>query len=350
MNMRSQSLAGMEHHVRASMGRKTIKDVFYHFEVTANRIKSWHNRLGTVSLVLLVMVLEFMLVRLIAVRFGFLDVIRPFTSFAVLVGFIPGLCAALICIFHVRERWILARFKAERIRHWKFQQLLDGPYIESLQTELIDSDPVFEAKWQRLMNELNAGKGGMRDYVRNLPFSSPFIHRHHAYHPYASEKIFRSASAVYEQFRLAVQLNWFNQESERYQKSDRRTESLAGALLLLSIFAAFVEGSLHFVPTLSNNVFVDSGLAAFGVSMALLSAGIRVYRSASGVSESAERYQRLASQLHWYRDNFARILDKNFNDPSSQEELFNVMVGVERLCHGELVEFIRVAEKSDYFF
>jgi hypothetical protein len=349
MDMGSQSLRVMESHVCAAMQRKKIKNAFYHFEAEANRIKRWHNILGTFGLVLLVVVLEFTLAKLLAIRFDLSGMLKPFIGIVVMLGTIPGACAALIYVFRLRERWLLARFKAERIRHWKFQQLLDGPHIESLQTERIDADHVWNVKWQKLIDELNAGKGRMHDYVRNLPFSSPFVH-HHPFHPYTSETIFINAASVYEQFRLNVQLNWFNQESEQYQQSDRRTETIAETLLLLSVGAAFLEGALHFLPILSHNRYIAPGLSFLAVSMAVASAGVRVYRSASGISESAERYRRLASQLHWYRETFSRILDKETHDSSSQEELFEVMVEIERLCHGELVEFIRVAAKSDYFF
>ncbi len=346
MNMRPQSLVGMEEHVRAAMSSEKIKSTFYHFEVNANRTKRWHNILGACSLSLLILVLEFALVKVVSPRFGIVDFLEPLNVWAVILGIIPGVCGGILHLCKVREHWVLARFKAERIRHWKFQQLLDGPYLESLTS---DSD-AFGPRWQRLMDELDAGKGRMHDYVRNLPFVSAFVHHHNIYRPFASTAIFRSAAAVYQQFRLEVQLGWFNQESERYQQADRRTENLAGTLLVLSILSAFLEGILHFFPRFSVSLYVDPGLSVAGIGMALLSAGVRVYRSASGISESAERYQRLTAQLNWHRDNYTRILDKDEHDSTSQEELYKVMVDIERLCHGELVEFVRVSEKSDYFF
>ena len=128
---------------------------------------------------------------------------------------------------------------------------------------------------------------------------------------------------------------------------DKRTESAAGTLLFLGVLAAFAEGILHFT-TLAEKPLVEPGLIALGIGLTLLSAGVRVYRSASGVSENAERYQRLTAQLGWHASDFAKLLSERRSDGPTQAKLLDIVLDVERLCHGEMVEFMRMVEKSDY--
>lgn len=343
MDMSSAELDRMDPRVAAAMGRPEIKQAFDHFEWKANRAKRWHNYVGTLSLILLIVALEFSLLKLS--NFQNLETtLKPYMTFVVIVGMVPFVCAFLLHAFKTHEHWVLARFKAERIRHWKFQQLIDGCYVESL-TNAAHPDNGFEEHWQALVDDLKFGTTQMRDYVSNRHFSSPFTHR-----PYVNTQTFRNAALVYQRSRLLLQLHWFNQESERYKKADQWTKNVAGILLMLSVISAFVEGLLWFVPLGKPDSWIEPTLAAAGIGMALLSVGIRVYRSASGISESAERYQRLSAQLLWFRGNYEMILAQETLDQTIQKQLFKIVEDVERLCHGELVEFIRVSEKSDYLF
>ena len=103
-------------------------------------------------------------------------------------------------------------------------------------------DPAFERRWQKFVDDLELGVTQMQDYVTRQPFASPFVHQSLDEHIYRDEKAFRSAAEVYRQFRLMVQVRWFEQECERYGRADRRTEHAAWLLLMLSAGAAFGRG------------------------------------------------------------------------------------------------------------
>ena len=377
MNMRPESLELMDTRVRAAMGNATIKAAFCECENIANRAKYWHELGGRLSLFLLIVVLEVALLRLAAGSYAIGQWIKPVTIVAVLLGIIPFACTLILRLFGVHERWVEARFKAERIRHWKFQQLLDGRYMEALQpapqplavngeeitkhsSVNLDTqdgakpepiDEGFERRWDTLVTDMNLGLTGMKQFVKTRPFTSPLGHQSTP-HIYQDEKVFRSAASVYRQFRVMVQVRWFDENSEKYGKRDARTGTTARLLLFLSAFTALAEGVLHVLVHFHSvdweSPYLDPGLAVAGIAMVVLSAGIRVYRSASGISENAERYKRLSMNIDWYTQDFDSSIERDVIDTDCQHHVLRLMEKIEHLCHGELTEFIRVAEKSDY--
>ena len=112
MNMRPESFALMDARVRTAMNRARIKDAFYHFEGIANRTKRWHERGGKLVLFVLVVVLEFALLKLVGDRFGIGSWLEGLNAAAVLLGIVPFAVALALHFGKVHERWVEARFKA----------------------------------------------------------------------------------------------------------------------------------------------------------------------------------------------------------------------------------------------
>lgn len=350
MDLEDDVLAGMQAHVRAAMSKSAIKRAFDLFEKRANRYKRWHNWVGLFSLCLLIVALEVAVLRLVGEHFDFEKALEPFVPVVVIVGSIPFLCAAGLRCFKVHERWVLSRYRAERIRHWKFHQLLDGTYIQKLKLAQDDKDAAFAAQWDDLRPDLKASADEMDAYVGGTPFDSMFLHDSSEDHSYSEPEVFRSAAKTYFNARLRFQRKWFVRESKRYQKRDGWTKRVAGWLLSLSVITAFGEGLLHFLAPATAASYYGLGIAAVSVALALLSAGFRVYRSASGLSENAERYQRVSEHIRWYEGRYLQHLRKAVHDPATQTEIMEIMEAIERLCHGELAEFVRVSKKSEYLF
>lgn len=351
MHISQSFLDNLSSPVKLAMGDHLIGNKFDEFENEANPTKLWHNRIGTFSLTFLMVALTFALIKLAVFQLYPQLTHSPAFWFKWLDGFmviLVGIAPAALFLFSRRKGyladWAISRFKAEMIRHWKFQQLLDGQYVEGLVGSVITVDYP-NSPWQGLLRDFDGGEGYMDAYVYEKHFEPSFHPKH-----YAHQNVFDHAMLSYQEYRLKLQFNWFKQEGKRYEWLDGQTELAAKVLLLGGVCFAGLEGALHLV-----NYFLPVWefetlsviLAALGIGVTVWSAGVRVYRSASGISESAERYKRLSSHLSWNSHVFAEQMQQPFSS-AKQNKVFGYIMDIERLCHSELVEFIRVTEKSDY--
>ncbi len=322
--------------VSFALGSEAVKRKWAQFEKVANTRKKWHNRLGTTALLMLVFSLLYAVFELVTAALRQEMVIsEPVENGLLAIGMAPILIAIALSVLGVRQKWMLARYKSERIRHWQFHQLLNGPYVESLTT----AESAFEAAWQDLLHDLDRGHPGMEAFIEHGTF-------HPALPPAAfqDEVVFRQAWKAYYDLRLTLQTDWFTQEKIRYEAADSRSESAARALVVTGAALTFFEAGLHFSGLGASHPEAAVWIPAGAIALLLLSAGVRVYRSASGISESAERYKTIQTRLLHFQEH----LNPNAPHSLSPEEVQDAMVEVERLCHAELVEFLRVSQKSDY--
>jgi len=336
------ALRAMQEAVRRALERQEIAAAFECFEAEANRAKKLHNSLGLTALVLLIATLLLATFRLMAPRLG-LTLPQELETFGLIAGPIPLLIFLWLRLGRVHERWLLSRYKAERIRHWKFHQLLRGSYIEGRQSSapgnVIVQTDTFEQRWADLMEDISQGTGSMENFLRNEDFCLAF-----PVQVYNDQTVAGSALDAYRRYRLNVQINWFTQEEVKYTAADRKTGGAAYSLLLGGAILTFLDPILHLLLHGSGRSVTNVWLLGIGVALTLLSAGVRVYRSASGISENAERYQNVRVQLVQLRRDLERLEQQN----GTQEDRLKVLTEVERVLHTELVEFLRVAKKSDY--
>lgn len=326
--------------VSVALGNTSVKAKWGQFERAANKSKTWHNLLGTTALLLLIFSLLYAVLELVMAGLRQEMVVpEPLENLLLGIGMAPVLIAILLSALGVRKTWVLARYKAERIRHWQFHQLLSGPYLESLVGGPGSSTSQFDAVWRDLMDELNRGHSGLEIFIEHgmfrpaLPLAA-----------FADDALFRQAVRAYYDLRLKLQIDWFTQEKVRYEAADSRSEAAARALLVSGAALTFLEAGVHFTGQGAMHPALALWIPAGAIMLLLLSAGVRVYRSASGISESAERYKTMQMRLL----HFGEILDPQAVHPPPQAEALEAMLDVERLCHAELVEFLRVSRKSDY--
>lgn len=350
MHMDPAFLDTLEADVRAAMDDPNVALAFDAFEAAANPAKRWHNRLGLTNLILLILTLEFALCKLALPAYKLADPRYRWEVPAWLDGVIASAGLLLVFLYllslvsGLRRRWVLERFKAERIRHWKFQRLLDGKYVEAFTAADPSPHGAPTKEWITFLASLR-GEGNLRGYVDHRSFTVP------AKRPYQRQATFDDAVRTYQEFRLGLQTDWFNEATTKYEEQDRWTELLAKILLTLGMVAAGTEAwrySLRHLFRWQGITTWDVLLPAAGICVLMLSTAVRVWRSASGISESAERYRLISVQLGKYVEEFEKEQGEPFN-AAKQARVFRHMEEVERICHGELIEFIRSARKSDYF-
>ncbi len=222
-------LLGME--VRTAAGDPTIEGAFDRFEAKAVRAKRLHDRLGMWSLIFLMVALESALFRIAAPGLAPGWVVQ----LMLLTGLLPIGAGVLAHVWKVHDQWILARCKAERVRHWKFQQLMEGAYVQALPQS-------FDAAWLALMEDLDGGWARRSTFLEESAPPPLFVVQ-----GYTDRAVFLDAMGIYKVYRLELQRNWFTQEKDRYIAIDDRSEALAKNLLVAGALMAFGEPVLHWM-------------------------------------------------------------------------------------------------------
>jgi hypothetical protein len=138
---------------------------------------------------------------------------------------------------------------------------------------------------------------------------------------------------------LNYQAKYFSFKKERLHILDTWTDGIAKSLLLLAGILALGEVLLLLLHAdhESNPSWV---IGASALSAALISAGMRVARSARAISEETERYM-----SKWV---LLKILAERFRGEQDPAKRLECMIETERVGVEELREFILTLKKSDY--
>ena len=122
-----------------------MDEEFNHHEAVANRSKWLFNAVGLSSLVFIVVVLLITTWRFFLSKVGVHPPVYLLWGGAVLGCASFAMLLASHFIFRFQDKWLYSRFVVERLRQWRFQQLLDGDLIA-----LSQSDP---AAFERELTE-----------------------------------------------------------------------------------------------------------------------------------------------------------------------------------------------------
>jgi hypothetical protein len=320
--------------LRPLLDNSAINTQFESSDARANRSKLWFTVFGFSSLVLMLLML------LIVVWQPFLvglEVNVPsWLRWAGAGAGILSLAISFIChfIFRFQEKWLRNRYITERLRQWKFQQLLDGELIS-----LSVSNPkAFEmdvaSRWAKAKFDFIEKPGTMNDFVDAENFSlfvKPSVWR--------DKDLTKQVITAYEVLRLDYEAKYFSFKRHNLETLDVWTGGIAKLTFLIAGVLALSEIVLGLVNGHDNeSLFGFFGVAA--VSLALLSVAVRIFRSARAISEEAERYT-----SKWVR---LKTLAERFRTETQSAKQMEVMIETERVCVEELREFIRTFKKSDY--
>jgi hypothetical protein len=145
---------------------------------------------------------------------------------------------------------------------------------------------------------------------------------------------------AYQHFRLDYQAAYFSFKLERLRTIDVWTTSIAKFSLMLAGLLALGEVILLLGDAGRRESNLSWLVGALALSAALISAAIRVVRSAKAISEETETYASKWISL--------KILADSFQSLTSHNKKLECMIETERICVDELRAFIRTFSKSDY--
>jgi len=321
---------------------KTIK---YFKDADAKAIikKSIFVRLGTISLILVALVLTLLSWRL---SLALLSISFPF--WLELSSGVIGLIALFIQLYlfltDAHQNWLYSRYIAEKTRLWRFQILLDGEFVSKFLQSPASYQAELEKRWIVFKEQFNHGLGGMNEFIEYQPLELMIKPT-----SYTESKFLAQIKEIYLMLRIDVQSTHFGDQYARLSVVDSLTDSWAKVLLGTSgILAVFEACLLTFqaAGTFDSENFgfkiLTAVMAGLSLTFAIVSAAIRVYRSASAIAEDRERYRSKQNHLKRIKDFFKEETDSS--------KILDLMTETEHACNEELQEFLISLRRSDYFF
>jgi hypothetical protein len=251
-----------------------------------------------------------------------------------------GLVAQSFVFFSsAKQRWLLHRFAAERIRCLKFQAfavLGESPDRQRLEANVA---AFTREKLARLDQELLAGEAAITQFAPSvtLDYASPARGRSNA-------QLVAEGRKAYDDLRLAIQAQHFELMSRHHLEREHIPAMLAEF--------SFAGGAIAAVAQIAWTVF---GQNDFGLSHAraeawfdfvplalfVLSAFCAVWRRATGHAVDAERYATYLRQIDRVRQQ-AQAEDHG--------DFPAMVLRMETIVLHELGDFCRAAKFSDYLF
>lgn len=304
-------------------------------DAIAKRSKVMFNALGLSSLIFIILVLLIATWRFFLHRVG---VVPPvyLLWISTALGFLSfAMSLSSHFIFGFQHKWFHNRFITERFRQWKFQQLLDGEFVALSLTDPAEFERELSARWVTGKFDILAKPGTVNDFLNSEDFEL-FVKPSVCPDNHVAQQIL----AAYRDLRLDYQAKFFSLKRETLRSLDVWTNSIAKVSLLIAGSLALGEVILLLLHDVNEESTLGWLLGASALSAALISAAIRVVRSAKAISEETERY---ASK--WV---LLKILAERFRRETDPTKRLECMIETERVCVEELREFIRTFHKSDY--
>jgi hypothetical protein len=318
----------------------TISAAFAGFEKMALRWKGIYLFFGRLSLIAVLLAM---------VSFDYQITLKsvygapPFFSVIAAIFAATGLFSqALLSLTRAKDRWLAARFAAERLRCFKFQLftvLEEAPEAHTLAA--IIKQRTCEGL-AALEQELMGGRAAILEFSPFDVLSPPKKKPAHG-----SSKLLEDAAAIYDMLRFSVESQHFE---DRFRDHDRETKFpsllsefsfMAGALLAgIGILTALLPvgwrlsqiltapGVMPWVNFLTWMLFV-------------LSAVVAIHERGSANQQNAERYVTYGREIRRIRANAMSHMPASF---------YEAVREMEHLMLREIQDFCRDVKHSNYIF
>jgi len=312
-----------------------LLETFNRYNHTANRKQRVFRWTGTVSLWLGGASLIGITLELLLAAFGL--VVPRHVAVLVVLEF----CAASSILFSLgpwlgqtRTQWLAARFMTERIRQWHFQILLDGSLVSSAHKAGSEFESERDKRWAQFMTVAPNLEGAMRSFI-----DAESIDIHHPVMHFSDRATAEQSFRAYEDLRFQKQLSFFRLKREYFATRDDWSEAIARWLILSSLI--LVAGQLVVVISRhSADTPTSYSMFAAAIVLVILSAIIRVYRSALALSSQRDRYD-----AKWVR---LVALRTAYDRTTAVDKKLELMREVEAMEVEELREFLRQLRRASY--
>lgn len=232
---------------------------------------------------------------------------------------------------YLKEQWLLARYRAERLRLLKFKFLLEP------------------AMWSADDAAIKLCRGDLCDQVQEISNSRfpaleswiaegtvPYVLKAPA--PGLSAEVLEELVAYYRRKRLNFQADYLAGATTRAFKKDSRTRLVPPVLFFGSV--AFVLA--HFGVEVSHGLEVWARLLILmAAALPALGAGFRIYRSANEFARNASRFEA--------NHNALRILSERLRHAKDSMSAFREMGFCEQVLEADHREWQRLMVEAEWF-
>ena len=240
-----------------------------------------------------------------------------------------------------RTQWLTARFMTERMRQWHFQMLLDGALVSKAKSAPIVFEEERAKRWAQFMLQAPGAQGGMNSFV-----DAETLDLYHPVEPYSNSATTNEVMRAYVDLRFQKQLSYFDLKREEFKLRDEWSEALARWMIFIALLLTAGQFCLtvvsHWTGSLDTGSLgpVRQSMFAAAILLVVLSAIIRVFRSAMMLAPQRERYE-----TKWVRLIGLRAA---FDAAATVEKKLEVMREVEIVEIEELREFLRQMRRTSY--
>jgi hypothetical protein len=237
-----------------------------------------------------------------------------------------------------RTQWLAARFMTEQIRQWHFQMLLDGNLVSKAYAAPVEFQAERAKRWARFMAVAPNVEGAMNSFV-DADSSDLYHPIEPCRDPAAAEELLRA----YVDLRFNKQMAYFKFKREYFAMRDDVSEAFARWMIFSALL---VTGGQLILAILRVTHDVDAlhraseTMFSAAIVLVILSAIIRVYRSAIALSPQRERYD-----AKWVR---LVALRSAYDAAPTVENKLCFMKDLEIVEGEELREFLRQMRRASY--
>jgi hypothetical protein len=319
---------------------RPVSGAFAAHENAAIRWKRLYTILGRAALVCILLVMMFFDYSVTLGRlYPSMEIVRVIMA---LVAGLGLLCQLVLIFGRVKDRWLIERFAAERLRCFKFQAFAMAA-VSRDEGELAANVAAFtNERLARLEQELLGGRSALDEFApsehaiglqrRELCGSLDLLH---------------STFAVYDSLRLEVQAQHFGEQARRSEARARTPTFLSELTFGLGALLAFCDVCVATWTGLGHgSKFWTAGptelwFAFFTLLLFITSAVLAVYQRGSAHVADTERYKQYVREIRRIRQRGA---------PESAEVFFHTVDQTEQVELRELFDFCRDVSHSSYIF
>jgi len=323
--------------LRRVLHRPELGGTFGAYDRVANSARKTFQRVGLVSVALASVSLLGTIAELCARALSRAGTWSHFSVPLELCGVAAVLIALGLWFSRSHAKWLVARFMTEQMRLWHFQSLMDGAFIGAAAAAPDEFEKDRAVRLARFQSQTPNAVGAMSSFIDSEStrlFFEPSPYRD----PSVADEVFRA----YADLRISKQLAYFRLKKEEVATRDEWSEGLAkftlfGAVLLSAgqlLLAWAGWGEAHPGQTMG------TWMQAAALALVVLSAAVRVYRSALAVPVQREHYEG-----KWVR---LVALQAQFEAARSQSAKLAVMGEFELVELEELRYFLRVMRKASF--
>jgi hypothetical protein len=333
----AQELVALYPEFESLINNPLIASAFDRHEMAATSWKRRYTRLGGTALIAILFVMVLSDYRLtLEQHYGQSKALIAVSAVAGMIG----LGAELVLIFtKAKERWLVERFAAERLRCLKFQ--LFGLLSRNREATGLASE--VETTTRRAIAHLDYELMGGRTALQEFsPAKLPLLHEANITLP--DNAFIQRANALYNTLRLQVQLQHFDEQFKSYWELTRSPLTLGEISFAFGAFLALVgtiNVSAGLLPTPTNFRLPDIAQAWLNFLtwfLFVVSSILAVHQRGSAHQANADRY-----------DHYGREI-RQIKETRSHVDLLTTVSDMERIALHELRDFCRDMQSSNYVF